>query len=110
MATGTIFKKCEVCDGRGDAPKDKSKRCPYCRGRGGTVEEIPRSVAADVIDEIRQALFQGSTAETITNMLGERFGIPPLQQCSGHENEAYIDNCMRCAPRWGMVGPKIKVK
>ena len=38
-------------------------------------------------------------------------GIPPLKPCDGeaHSN-AHIDNCVTCAPRWGYVGPEVKVR
>jgi hypothetical protein len=37
--------------------------------------------------------------------------IPPLELCPGeaHSNP-HIDNCGSCAPRWGLVGPEVKIR
>ncbi len=36
--------------------------------------------------------------------------LPSLEQCDGESHsKAFIDNCMRCAPRWGWVGKVEKV-
>jgi hypothetical protein len=40
----------------------------------------------------------------------ERAQLTKLAPCRGeaHSNP-HIDNCLTCAPRWGFVGPKVKV-
>jgi hypothetical protein len=72
---------------------------------------VRRSKAADLIDRIREiaADTERSPELAIRNlrMLLESAGMSPLTACGGeaHSN-AFIDNCMRCAPRWGFVGKK----
>lgn len=83
---------------------------------------IKRSEAAAFLEKIRQIAAEGTdgTAAAIrelfeappyTNTKGPLPSIPNLQPCGGeaHSN-AFIDNCGRCAPRWGWVGPTIKVR
>jgi hypothetical protein len=72
---------------------------------------MARSRAAKLLDDIRQALARRDSAETIENFIQRQYGIDPLLPCRGeaHSN-AYIDNCMCCAPRWGHVGKGIKIR
>lgn len=72
---------------------------------------MKRSVASEFIDDVRQlasgGVPHGMTLEQALSGLLERFHLSPLEPCGGeaHSN-AYIDNCSRCSPRWGFVGPK----
>jgi hypothetical protein len=75
---------------------------------------MKRSKAADLIDAIRVIVARGEAQELVADTVAElvavelaEFGLAPLEPCGGeaHSN-AYIDNCSRCAPRWGFVGPK----
>lgn len=73
---------------------------------------MKRSKAADLIDDLRQLAADGPRGDPAKDWgrwrtLLESYGLPPLEPCGGeaHSN-AFIDNCMRCAPRWGFVGKK----
>jgi hypothetical protein len=70
-----------------------------------------RAQAVLLIDEIRglAAKEASGTAIRLSEML-ERYGVPPLTVCTGeaHSN-AFIDNCMACAPRWGFVGKAVRI-
>ncbi len=73
---------------------------------------MKRSQAAALIDQLREMAARTDrtyTATELGDMLAQ-FGIPPLEVCNGeaHSN-AFIDNCMVCAPRWGFVGKAVKV-
>jgi hypothetical protein len=74
---------------------------------------MKRSHAASLIDELREALAtyesdgKGSDLHRrLTDALAF-YGIAPLGRCEGeaHSNP-FIDNCHRCAPRWGFIGAK----
>ena len=71
---------------------------------------MTRTHAANALDFIRTALANRISPEKLEQELQHRFGIVPLQHCDGeaHSN-AYIDNCMVCAPRWGFIGDIIKI-
>lgn len=77
---------------------------------------MKRSQAADLIDELReivahrQALRVAVPLHRLESLLA-KYNLEPLQPCEGeaHSN-AHIDNCMRCAPRWGFVGEKEPVR
>lgn len=78
-----------------------------------------RKQAAALIDDIRVLAAQAQAvaelpagqvhAGILDNLLEllERAGLKPLEPCGGeaHSNP-FIDNCMRCAPRWGWLGGK----
>jgi len=68
---------------------------------------MKRSKAADLIDDLRTLPRHGSDPAANLLALLSRYGLDPLEECGGeaHSN-AHIDNCMRCAPRWGFVGKK----
>lgn len=72
--------------------------------------KIRRTVVAKLLDEVRLKLAERVRPEDIEEFLSEQYNIDPLQKCTGeaHSNP-YIDNCGRCAPRWGWVGDQIKV-
>ena len=77
-----------------------------------------RKQATALIDEIRtlaaeaQRVAEVPAGQVHTGLLAnlvellEHRGLKPLEPCGGeaHSNP-FIDNCMRCAPRWGWVGP-----
>lgn len=70
---------------------------------------MKRSKAADLIDQLRAMAAHSDrtyTALEICHFLAE-YNLTPLEHCGGeaHSN-AFIDNCSRCSPRWGFVGPK----
>ncbi len=70
---------------------------------------MKRSQAADLIDALRQMAAnhdQAYTSRELGDLLAQ-YNLTPLEPCDGeaHRN-AHIDNCMRCAPRWGFVGRK----
>lgn len=71
--------------------------------------KIKRSQAAKLIEDIRRMCANNAPTHHIERML-EDAGIPPLTPCTGeaHRN-AFIDNCMQCAPRWGLVGEDVTV-
>ena len=73
---------------------------------------MKRSQAEKLIDELRAMAAQSDRSYTATE-LGDwlaQYHLTPLEVCGGeaHSN-AFIDNCMRCAPRWGFVGAKERV-
>ena len=73
---------------------------------------MKRSQAALMIDELREMAAKSDRTYTATE-LGDwlaQHNVPPLEICTGeaHSN-AFIDNCMVCAPRWGFVGKAVKV-
>lgn len=84
---------------------------------------IRRSEAAAIIEGIRVLLAQGTPPKRIEAWLAHELHglhagvahagppLPPLKPCPGgaHSNP-YIDNCSTCAPRWGLVGPTVRVK
>lgn len=67
---------------------------------------MKRSKAADLIDKIREYSAARPEEHTLALIL-EQHGLPRFEPCGGeaHSN-AYIDNCSRCMPRWGFIGPK----
>lgn len=78
---------------------------------------MKRSEAADLIDQIRMALVRRDASNTAKisriESIFEAFHVKPLRHCEGEahdpRNGGMIDNCMVCAPRWGVAGPKIKI-
>jgi hypothetical protein len=70
---------------------------------------MKRSKAADLIDKIREmaSLTDRTYSASELGDLLAQYNLAPLEPCGGeaHSN-AFIDNCMRCAPRWGFVGKK----
>lgn len=73
---------------------------------------MKRSQAAALIDRLREMATRTERTYTATELgdLLAQFNIAPLEVCTGeaHSN-AFIDNCMVCAPRWGFVGKATKV-
>jgi len=72
---------------------------------------VPRSVASKILEDIRRALACKMPPEVIENLIQARYSIDPFLPCPGgaHEN-AHVDHCSVCAPRWGWVGKGIKVR
>lgn len=85
---------------------------------------ITRKQATHIIEEIRtllvnscddsakivaiRHLFEGQPYE---GSRGNLPSIPPLERCTGEaHSEPFIDNCMSCAPRWGLVGESVVVR
>lgn len=70
---------------------------------------MKRSKAADLIDKLREmaCLYDRTyTAFELADLLAQ-YNLAPLEPCDGEaHSSAYIDNCGRCSPRWGFVGPK----
>jgi hypothetical protein len=73
--------------------------------------DMRRSRAAEMIDDIREALASRTAPEAIEAMLQNYYQVEPLRACDGaaHSN-VHIDNCGVCMPRWGYVGAKVVVK
>lgn len=84
--------------------------------------KVKRSDAAKALDAIASVMCHwhnskgtaddvGRTMSRIQTALRDA-GIQAdaLKPCDGeaHSN-AFIDHCSQCAPRWGVVGPEIKV-
>lgn len=76
---------------------------------------LTRTQAAKLIEELREKI-AGMRSESLEDkgaliMILAKRGIEPLRQCEGdaHSNP-HIDNCMRCAPRWGWLGSKVVVR
>lgn len=71
---------------------------------------MKRGQAEEMLDCIRVSLARGMTATTLEALLTRKYGIAPLQPCAGeaHRN-LHIDYCTTCAPRWGIIGPRIKI-
>lgn len=70
---------------------------------------MKRTQAAKLIDAIRVIAADATplqALDALRSALADA-GLPPLEPCGGeaHSN-AVIDNCSRCAPRWGYVGAK----
>lgn len=83
---------------------------------------ITRTQATQLFERIRTIVAGGNdqTAEQIRLLLaaqpyefskGNIPAIPNFEPCGGeaHSNP-FIDNCMRCAPRWGWVGPSVRIR
>ena len=86
---------------------------------------VRRSVLADILDRVRQDLADRVPPEEIERRLAgnpdpenpgqicfayNTFGWVALEPLKACEHNAYIDNCSRCAPRWGWTGPKVVAK
>ena len=75
---------------------------------------MKRSQAEKLIDDMRKyaagGVPHGQALDRALIALLEHYHLTPLERCTGeaHSN-AFIDNCMVCAPRWGFVGPREKV-
>ena len=74
-------------------------------------EWMTRGEAAEIIDRVRELLAERRPPEEIENHLRTYFQIPPLTRCDGeaHTNP-HIDNCEVCAPRWGWIGERVRVR
>lgn len=74
---------------------------------------LTRTNAAAALEELRELLAaNGGTVECMAiRRILDRAGIPELESCPSlsHENEAHVDHCLTCAPRWGFVGPFIRI-
>lgn len=81
--------------------------------------EMKRSVAAKALDTIVAAMVSREEYGTVDDVVLTRIAVAlrdagihlaAYTACDGeaHANP-HIDNCTRCAPRWGVVGPEIKV-
>lgn len=70
---------------------------------------MKRSEAAKLIDRIREIAAKPTADIALIRALQEA-DVEPLEPCQGeaHSNP-FIDNCHRCAPRWGFVGKAVKV-
>lgn len=84
-------------------------KCAQC-GAGS----ITKANAEIVLDEINEIISNPGTSfkskiGLITCIMNSK--IKPLKVCKGeaHSN-AYIDHCLICAPRYGLIGPQVKVK
>lgn len=74
---------------------------------------MKRSQAAALIDQLREMAARTDRTYTATELgdLLAQFNVAPLEACTGeaHENPAWHDNCPVCMPRWGFVGPAVRV-
>lgn len=72
---------------------------------------LKRSVAADMIEDMRKWIAQRVSAERIEVLLREKYGVQRLEKCEG-ESHSHIhgDSCSVCAPRWGFTGPTVKIR
>lgn len=107
-------------DGNGFEPAWTSKqRESFFEGKAPPPSKtivMQRSRAAKILDDIRTRLVMGEDAHSIERHLANQYGIEALQKCDGEAHQVgegrangNIDNCMCCAPRWGVVGPTIRV-
>lgn len=76
---------------------------------------ITRKQAAFLIEELRVLRAESLTAHAMRATFAQwcdDLGIPPLQPCdsAAHQNPDHHDHCMRCAPRWGLIGPEVKIR
>lgn len=71
---------------------------------------MKRSQAAELIDDLRKIGAWDDAPAAVLALL-DKYHLEPLKRCTGeaHSN-AFIDNCMVCAPRWGFVGAKEPVR
>lgn len=109
----------DVTLARGGREHDAAIHCVRLRCPSREIP-ITRTRAAELIDRLRSMLASVGTddqrsaqalAIEIERVLHNEFQIPELVACRGeaHSN-AYIDNCAVCMPRWGFVGPKVRVR
>lgn len=83
---------------------------------------LTRTQAARVIERLRTAIAESHAShghggdghiryDYLARILRDETGgaVPDLSRCEG-EHHAYVDNCMTCAPRWGWVGPEVKIR
>ncbi len=80
--------------------------------------KITRTQAANIIEEIRIAMVDESTdlrerlARIFDGSVVTHDPILPLRACTGEAHlpgGGNIDNCGVCAPRWGVMGPRVVV-
>lgn len=81
---------------------------------------LTRTRAAELIEDLRtlraQATEYGASFAWETQIVDllRRYGIEPLTRCDGAAHDpsvgGMIDNCARCAPRWGWIGAPVKVR
>ena len=71
---------------------------------------MKRGEAERAIDYVRGMLARRESPEAIEAYLSTHHKIEPLQACHGgaHSNP-FIDNCGVCAPRWGLVGERVRI-
>lgn len=76
---------------------------------------LTRKQAVRLLNEIREVASWGhvnpsKAVQELRNEL-ERLAVPLFDPCHGsaHSNP-HIDNCSICAPRWGWVGPEVKIR
>lgn len=72
---------------------------------------ITRGTAAGLIESLRDMLAEGRVSQLEVARALSRAGVPELEPCTGEaHSSAFIDNCPRCAPRWGWTGPFVKIR
>ena len=73
------------------------------------VHKTARKNASKLINDIREALYNNSLREVEEAFA--RQGIELFTKCTGeaHSRPADYDNCMVCAPHWGISGLEVKV-
>lgn len=71
---------------------------------------ISRTVAADLIEKLRSDIALGATKKRLESSL-RLYGVEPLEPCDGGAHQDLnIDHCLRCAPRWGFVGARVRIR
>lgn len=72
--------------------------------------DLGRHEAEEMIDAVRRRLAEGDSPAAVEEMMRVVWGIPPLEACGGeaHSNP-HIDSCGACSPRWGSVGPRVRI-
>jgi hypothetical protein len=82
--------------------------------------KLTRTAAAKLLEQIREAMLSAQPDDNWTTSplafrarierAFEAYGVAPLERCNGeaHSNP-HIDNCGVCMPRWGVIGPAVKI-
>ena len=73
---------------------------------------IPRPLAEAILEAVRVALAESDTDREKVYRIEQAFmtaGVPLLRLCEGEVHETGADGCSLCTPRWGVVGPTVRV-
>lgn len=70
--------------------------------------------AASLIEELRRVAILGPAGNEVQAYLQKflrQHGVPALRRCPGEAHCAGgPDNCALCSPRWGFIGPPVRVR
>lgn len=79
---------------------------------------IARKTAAELIDRIHATVTLWNLGDVTSDEAAAKIHelltevLPPLRECEGAAHGLFVeaDNCGVCAPRWGVVGPAVRIR